>query len=592
MNYSSRRVAAAPTWLIALAASTAIVGCKSAPVNPFAAQPPTGNSAAPSAKDTDVSSSQGTSSQGTSGQASQGAMSQGTMPATAASARESLAAEGNALARLGAGVASAAVGLGKEVKAVAHDAASRVRLAAAHTVADQSQQVEQAAAHAVDTARSVATQAAAQFQQQAVNALAERPIEQAGPILLLAIAEGDAGARRAAAAQLAQRWPPAKDFPVEAAAESRERAVAELRQLWAVQYGQLNDAANAQLTEARQLIELTAEQAREAQQLLATLEQTDLSEEARRQATAALVAYGPPLVHLLDRQLAEHVALPETLYNDVLPNIKPAFAAVSRLQASDPAARRQAAKELASLAAAGTLPPIAVERLALLLEAERDPAVLQQVLVAVRTSTHQAAERMAYQALANTAAEVRVEACNYLAAHGDPRHVDALLRTLADPQAEVQRAAVRALGSVGRLEDSAPLEALLAAEDQLLKLESALALARLQVASGQAALERLAIDSDAQVRLRAAQAMGEIGDPLFAPALLAMLGDQAEVQQAALRGLTHIAGRDVTLEAGAAPSDVEKVARWRRWYAEQQAGAVQTSSGQAEAEQADAVRRL
>jgi HEAT repeat protein len=92
--------------------------------------------------------------------------------------------------------------------------------------------------------------------------------------------------------------------------------------------------------------------------------------------------------------------------------------------------------------------------------------------------------------------------------------------------------------------------------------------ARRQASEG---LERLARDADVAVRVRAAQAMGEVADPVFLPALMALLSDVAEVQQAAMASLTLITGGDVTArEGGRAVSDEERIRMWQLWYRERQ----------------------
>jgi hypothetical protein len=278
--------------------------------------------------------------------------------------------------------------------------------------------------------------------------------------------------------------------------------------------------------------------------------------------------------------------VPPEVYSEVLPAVKPAFAALVRLQSANIAERRAAAAQLAALAAQDALPPIAVMRLAEAIERENDPAVWQSAMSAVVASAHESAERMAYQALQNASAEVRREACNYLAAHGEQKHVDVLMRAMDDPQAAVRLAAIRALGSVGTLDDPQPLVDLLNAEDKLVQVEAALALARLRVESGTAALERFALSTELDLRLRAAQAMGEIGDPLCLPALVAMLGDQPPVQEAAMASLARIAGRDMAAGGAGGPAEAggpagaggalsldERVSRWRAWYAQSRATA-------------------
>ena len=75
--------------------------------------------------------------------------------------------------------------------------------------------------------------------------------------------------------------------------------------------------------------------------------------------------------------------------------------------------------------------------------------------------TERAAVDRAYAELENSSADVRREACEYLAAHGDPRHTQAPLLALADPQTSVKVAAIRASGAIGKPADPRPLVELL-----------------------------------------------------------------------------------------------------------------------------------
>ena len=91
------------------------------------------------------------------------------------------------------------------------------------------------------------------------------------------------------------------------------------------------------------------------------------------------------------------------------------------------------------------------------------------------------------------------------------------------------------------------------------------------------ALERLAMDANAAVRVKAAHAMGEVADPLFLPALMALLSDEPDVQVAAMAALAAIAEGDViTREGGRRLSNEEKIRLWQLWYRERQD---QTRSG-------------
>jgi HEAT repeat protein len=86
-----------------------------------------------------------------------------------------------------------------------------------------------------------------------------------------------------------------------------------------------------------------------------------------------------------------------------------------------------------------------------------------------------------------------------------------------------------------------------------------------------AALERLAMDADVSVRARAARAMGELADPAYLPALMAMLSDESDVQLAVMASLVAIAGTDVAAREGQGPlSNEDKVRMWQLWYRERQ----------------------
>jgi hypothetical protein len=77
------------------------------------------------------------------------------------------------------------------------------------------------------------------------------------------------------------------------------------------------------------------------------------------------------------------------------------------------------------------------------------------------------------------------------------------------------------------------------------------------------ALERMAMDAQLEVRVRAARAMGELADPVFLPALMALLSDEADVQLAAMASLAQIAGSDAAAPGGTTD---DKVRAWELWY--------------------------
>jgi HEAT repeat protein len=475
------------------------------------------------------------------------------------------------LTRAASVTALAAAGMRDEVEAAAKDTSQHVRLAVAQTLGQAAQEGRQVAAQSVATAQDLTRDASAEVQRQAITSLAAWPIEQAGPVLLLALSEGGYTARKEAAKQLADRWPAAAGFPVDAVAERRGTALAELKKLWIQQYGEVNDAVAAVTIETQQLITLSADRIREVQNLVAALKQANLPQAARREALATLAAAGPQLVPVLEQRIDLGGPLPRELYEDVLPGVSPVFAVLERLSSQDVLQRRAAATELVTQAADAALSPLALARLAELVEAEKDPVVWRGALMAVADDSRDTAVRMAYTAIGHASVEVRRRACDYLAAHGDPRHVRVLVPVLDDPDATVVSAAVRALGYVGMLDDPQPLARLLNAPDKQLRLEAAASLARLRAVQGVTALERLALDADLNVRVQAAQTMGGVADPAFLPTLMAMLGDRANVQRAAMLSLAQIAGSDVAAqEEGVVLTNDEKVHRWQLWYRDHQ----------------------
>jgi HEAT repeat protein len=140
----------------------------------------------------------------------------------------------------------------------------------------------------------------------------------------------------------------------------------------------------------------------------------------------------------------------------------------------------------------------------------------------------------------------------------------------------------------------------LTASDHSVRLDAAVALARWNLESGRAALERLAADDDPNIRRKTAQAIGKLGDGNFDPnsfsniqtgnnvlvsTLITLLDDQQDIRRAALQSLHSLtsssdppnpsgprqASYDAASDAGAAgqPTLAEQAARWKQWYSRQ-----------------------
>ena len=135
------------------------------------------------------------------------------------------------LDRVAATEAMSRRGAKKSLLAATEDKSARVRMAAARGLAAYPDPA------GLEAARRFLKDPSGQVRAEAVGAAAQWPLKQAGPVLLDAMALRTTAARRAAAFALADRWPPAREFPVDADAEDREAALSTLRRRYGEEIG-------------------------------------------------------------------------------------------------------------------------------------------------------------------------------------------------------------------------------------------------------------------------------------------------------------------------------------------------------------------
>ncbi len=397
----------------------------------------------------------------------------------------------------------------------------------------------------------------AEVQLAAVQALKAWPLERSGPLLLAAMSNSAFVARKAAAEQLAAVWPPAAEFPVEGPHQRRAEVLKKLNQAFR---GQFNTAPADGMPPAvpPQWIAKKASPAQVAEV------QRLVSEKNFK----ALADYGPALTDALEQlQFDRKQPLPEGVYREALPKYGRIFAVLDQLTSAEVIQRRSAAEELAELSGKGPPGRLASGRLAQIIGAEQDALVWQSVLRAVAEDGSQQAVELAYMGVGHSSAEVRRRACEHLAAHPDPAHVQVLIPALEDQDHAVVCQAIRALAEAGKMTDIKPLQRLLGSTSEDIQLEAAAALARLGDPAGKPALQRLAYSRDPAVRAKTAQAMGEYPDPAFTAALIHLLNDNLTVARAALNSLPKVVGSDVAQAADQTPATTtEQMLRWKRWY--------------------------
>jgi len=475
------------------------------------------------------------------------------------------------------------------VAALAHAGAEQAVLDAAE---DESWRVRREVARALAafpdhnarrTAEALLDDPSAEVHCAVVGAVADWPLELAGPVLLRAMA-GEGYRRRSEAAELlAARWPPAAEFPVDGPASHRNEVVARLEKAFRREFQRVekwSDPLNpGGLTPFRigpklQQVDpgVLARTAGAAARPPVTPEQLDRVQALLdRRDTAGLAATGPELLPALETLVFDRKRLlPEWVYGEVLARRDAAFEALEGLASERLPERRRAAGKLVELARQRPLSRLAVARLHTLILAEPDQLVWQAALAAVADDPGEQAAALAYAAISHPSPEVRRRACEHLAAHPAPGHAKVLLAGLTEQSPSVLAAVVRALGSLDRLDDTRPLRPLLMSTHETVALEAARSLHRLGDPSGTEALRRLAQSDDPAVRREVARAIGERPEPTLLPVLVGMLDDDVSVRRAAVASLEAIAGEESPPASdGPASGTGGQVERWKRWAQKQ-----------------------
>jgi HEAT repeat protein len=451
----------------------------------------------------------------------------------------------------------------------AQDKSWKVRRAVAESLSLAGQNGESIDAETAKLARALVGDPSLEVQRRMLDSLAAWPLEQAGDVLLAAMAEGGYQTRKDAAVQLAKRWPAGAEFPVEAPPAERATSIATLTERWKIQFPATAHSASDQPAASTTL---PPEKLARLRQLILLVADQRTVPSVRQQAVDTLVSFGPALPPALEATVAaDDSELPEPIYLDVLSKISPVFAALADLASPDVRLRRNAASQFVAALAGKPMSQLALDRLVALARYEEDPVVWQCLLQTTAGDPRSGAEQLAYLAVGNSSSDVRRRACDYLAAHPDRRHVPVLMPMLGDPISTVAIAAVHALGTIGKLDDLRPLVDLLLTSDRPLRLEVATTLVRLKSDAGRAALERMAREPDMQLRLEVARRMGEVGDVCFLPTLIQTAAEPNDVGRVALESLTKLTSQDFSRdEDGSLRQRDAQVSLWQAWQRKQQ----------------------
>lgn len=478
----------------------------------------------------------------------------------------------------------------RQLRKLLDDRAEKIRAAAVDALArreqfgdvyaaaaDKSWRVRQRVAEALRQhwsadAAAVATQLAADSSERVARSVIEStrawPLELAGPALLVAVESPVYRVRKVAARHLGRRWPAAGDVPWEGSAIKRSSAVEQLRARWTEQFGASTQHA-ATAFDVPNHGPAGDQNGRVLRRAVKCLSDQATEPETRRQAIDELTAMGPELVTAMDAWVADsHPEIPDVVYLKVLPQLAPIFSDLALLCEGEQDERRRAARRLSTRRRGKKLPLSALERLTQIMIEEADADVWRTVLSAVHDDARRPVIRLHQAGMSHPDATVRRLVCRYLARNGRPDRVQWLVDALADEDRCVVREAVEGLASAEHLADPLPLIRLLAHRDAVLTVHVAHTLARHGHTSGDAALQRLARSADSDVRREAAQAMGQLGNSVFAATLVEMLDDRLEIRRAAADGLEEMLGPEVTgADQGPREPLPVRISRLKRWFA-------------------------
>lgn len=205
------------------------------------------------------------------------------------------------------------------------------------------------------------------------------------------------------------------------------------------------------------------------------------------------------------------------------------------LASPDPASRRVAARDLATVGSARATP------LVLKAMADTDAEVRAFAAQSAIRLKVAAATDVAVQWLGERETKLRASACEVAHAMPNPRSVQPLARALGDADPVVRAACADALGASGSPEAVAPLSGKLDDGTPNVRVQVARALARLGDARAVVPLVGKVQDSVPEVRQAVVRALGDLGDPRATQALLLALRDNApEVKIEALAALGRL----------------------------------------------------
>lgn len=418
----------------------------------------------------------------------------------------------------------------------------------------------------------------AKVQLAALDACAQPAWKEHGraPLLLHALRDGTLETQMAALEQLRSEWGQEPMFPLNGTFEERDAAVRKLAADHQVSTevftafsetdapGSSSDAADVRRDQVRRLLRMSLQPAA-----------GDPGNAASDDVLETLDAAAAPLIEQELEGAAGQQA--EAIYRDVLPKLHPGYAALLRLESTDPVKRRQGAREIRHAAEKASLSPTFLRRLAQRMVAEQDRQVWQDVSAALLPDALPEAAQIALIALNSPWPDIRHFGCAYFERHPQPEYAAWLLPRLEDADRQLRLRAIRILARCGnpmvlgglQAPSEAPgLRTLLTETDQEIRWEAVLAMSALGDPQAAQELIRQSYDPHPRQRELAVAAMAQTGQTRFIEHLLrrAWTENDRAVQAAMLKALDQLAPMDDRPGLAPESSIGDKITQWARWW--------------------------
>ncbi|MDR0705831.1 MAG: HEAT repeat domain-containing protein [Planctomycetaceae bacterium] len=422
--------------------------------------------------------------------------------------------------------------------------------------------------------------------QATLNALTDWSLEESGRLLLDAAKSQHASTRQQALDILAKHGIAVKELnPLDLPKNQTEQYEKLVRRFHEVvgsaelrsQNPQSNDFSQSKQTPPNELI------LNEIRYCLNDWQTANRLPEERQEIYNRLASFGDQLLPALNYLYEfERRKIPESL-DSVLAETNPVFEWIVQLKSNDLNEQRNAASELVRWFSVRNMDKLTLRRIADQARRQTDSSVLASLLETIRKTDSELAKQLATTLLRSESLKLRCLACEIFQESGNNHDLPKLIELLYDPDRHVFQNALNAILAIfeksdrndcekERAEIIERLETKLLQGDVRLQLETAMALHRLGDPSGEETFRRLALSSDARIRVEVVQKTSELGDPIFVPILIYFLDDRnSSVRQAALIGLPKLAGEDIEiLDFGQSYSKEtsitkQKTARWKKW---------------------------